>query len=991
MRYLIAGLLLLLVGLAWPADDGLVGHWRFDSAGPQVADLSGKGHTATLTGGQVLTDGARRFLHMDGNTRLEVPSAPDLCLRRGFAIEMRVRIADLSDGRLLAFKDNEYLLRVDWPVESQALSWFVNLGQGWEPRASAFKPALNNWYHLAAVWDGLQLTLWVNGLPYTRTRTGDAPPPTNNPLLICSTSGFGKGLVGDLEYAKVYNRALNTAEIIKAAYGADGKPLSPPTAQSRFDFTKGPQGWQAREGATVKPVASGLAVTCASPFAGIMHDNLDVDVSKLDYLSLRMAVDQGSTATLVFVTSQGAGRAPFAIQADGRPHTYVMEPWERPGWGGKLMLLGLIPSEQVGATGTVQYVRVTPEPEGEGELALSGLTTDATLPRAGRAEKVAVKLTNSGGPAQGVKVTLQAPRGVELLGPATQAVPTLAYRQERELVWPVRVKQPLCADFTVTAAGAPTNRAALSGAIAFLPSVKLPRASYVPVPEPVDTGPYTLWTHYCPLWKQGTHYGWKMIEPWPNRKPVLGWYNEGEPEVADWHIKTWLEHGISAVIYCWYRASLDPEIHEHIGHALNDGLLHARYLNMIHYGIMWENGCGAGVKDADDLLNNVFPYWLKNYFTHPSYVKIDGKPVLYVWVPGNVTKHLGGSDQVRATFEIMRQKCRERGLKGLYLVGCCGGADKASLERMKAEGWDATSAYGNGWTYPKDTVRAGDLMYAPAEGFAVQQEAIWKAKQEVGALPDITAAMMGWDARPWKSSSFYWADNTPAKFRDLCVRAKAVMDSRPGSGPDRSTIIFCCWNEFGEGHYIEPTRGYGFSYVDTIREVFTKAPKEHTDLAPEDVGLGPYDSWYRAAKQAGLEQTSQQSSWQGADLAQWSGMMGTKDYGVVDGVLKFTAATRDPAMSSPGLRLRGSKFTRFVVEMRVSRPGGAQVFWTNALTPHANESASAHATVAADGQFHRLVFEVGKNETWGGCLTSLRFDPTDHQDAIVEIKRLALE
>lgn len=991
VRYWLVGLVLVVAGGAFAADDGLVASWRFDAAGPQVADLSGHGHAATLTGGQVVTEGDRRFLHMDGNTRIEVPAAPDLCLRRGFSIDLRVRFADITDGRALAFKDNEYLLRADWPTESQQLSWFINLGEGWEPRASAFKPSLNEWYHIAAVWDGLQLTLWVNGLPYVKARQGDAPPATNNPLLLCSNSGFGRGLVGDLEYARVHSRALTTAEIIKAAYGADGKPLSPLTTDARFDFTKGAGGFLAREGATAKPSPTGLAVTCASPFAGVMHDHLDVEVSKLDYLAVRMTADQGTTGTMIYVTSMGAGRIPFAVKADGQPHTYLMEPWERPGWGGKLMLLGIIPSEQVGSTATLQYVRATAEPEGEGELSLSCLTTDATLPRATRPEKVSVKLANSGGPAQAIKVTLQAPKGVEVLGPTTQTVAKLAYTQSQLLVWPVRAKQAVNGQFTVTAAGTQTNRATLRGAIGFLPAVKLPKASYVPVPKPVDTGQYELWTHYCPLWKQGTHYGWKMIEPWPNRKPVIGWFNEGTPEVADWHIKTMLEHGIKGIIYCWYRSNLEPQIQESIGHALNDGLLKAKYLNMIKYGIMWENGCGAGVKDADDLLNNLFPYWLDRYFTHPQYVQIDGKPVLYIWVPGNVTRHLGGSEQVRAAFDAMRQKCRERGLKGLYIVGCMGGVDKDSLERMKTEGWDATSAYGNGWTYPADMKRAGDFMYAPAEGFAVQQEAIWKGKQAIGALPDITAAMMGWDSRPWNETPFYWADNTAAKFRDLCLRAKAVMDARPGDGPDKHNLIFCCWNEFGEGHYIEPTRGYGFGYVDAIRDVFSTAPRQHMDVAPEDVGMAPCDSWYREAKQAGAEKASQQSSWTGADLGQWGGMMGTKDLGVRDGLLTFTAAHRDPALSSPALRLRGSRFSRFAIEMRVSAPGTVQLFWANAMTPHANESASLRDTVPADGQFHKVVFEVAKNELWGGCITGFRLDPTDADGAVVEIRSLGLE
>ena len=41
---------------------------------------------------------------------------------------------------------------------------------------------------------------------------------------------------------------------------------------------------------------------------------------------------------------------------------------------------------------------------------------------------------------------------------------------------------------------------------------------------------------------------------------MLGWYNEGTPEVADWHIKYMLEHGISGVVYCWYRSNLNEPV-----------------------------------------------------------------------------------------------------------------------------------------------------------------------------------------------------------------------------------------------------------------------------------------------------------------------------------------------------------------------------------------------------------------------------------------------
>jgi hypothetical protein len=53
------------------------------------------------------------------------------------------------------------------------------------------------------------------------------------------------------------------------------------------------------------------------------------------------------------------------------------------------------------------------------------------------------------------------------------------------------------------------------------------------------------------------------------------------------------------------------------------------------------------------------------------------------------------------------------------------------------------------------------------------------------------------------------------------------------------------WNEWSEGHYIAPHREYGFGYLDAVREVFSDAPKNHVDLVPADVGMGPYDKAYK--------------------------------------------------------------------------------------------------------------------------------------------------
>lgn len=46
---------------------------------------------------------------------------------------------------------------------------------------------------------------------------------------------------------------------------------------------------------------------------------------------------------------------------------------------------------------------------------------------------------------------------------------------------------------------------------------------------------------------------------------------------------------------------------------------------MMKFTIMWENQARgkAGVADERDLMVNLLPFWIRNYFKHPSYLKID--------------------------------------------------------------------------------------------------------------------------------------------------------------------------------------------------------------------------------------------------------------------------------------------------------------------------------------------------------------------------------
>ena len=80
--------------------------------------------------------------------------------------------------------------------------------------------------------------------------------------------------------------------------------------------------------------------------------------------------------------------------------------------------------------------------------------------------------------------------------------------------------------------------------------------SYVPEPS-VAKSDRIVAAHYYAAWKYsaaGIHEGFNdLAEEYPDRTPLMGYYEEEDPEVCDWEIKWALEHGINCFIYCWYR------------------------------------------------------------------------------------------------------------------------------------------------------------------------------------------------------------------------------------------------------------------------------------------------------------------------------------------------------------------------------------------------------------------------------------------------------
>ncbi len=477
-------------------------------------------------------------------------------------------------------------------------------------------------------------------------------------------------------------------------------------------------------------------------------------------------------------------------------------------------------------------------PEGvaaESGVVVRSFLSDPPICRAGRPVGLTATIVNDGPADADVTATLTLPPGVRLVAPEAPAPVRISTTDgERKLRFIVEAQAGGPAEIVIdlAAPGSPPVKQSLT--IDFLPPVAAQRLDAVPPAKPVATDMLVGAIH-CPLWEADRIDLWRGVLRHPERMPALGLYTQENPQVADWEAKWALEHGISFFVYCWYRSGEGGPVKTRFGRGLHDGYMKSQAAGKLKFAILWENqseGIG-GVADERDLFDNLLPYWIDNYFKHPGYLQVDGKPVLFIYETDRFIQDLGGPEPAARAIEKMRAACQAAGFKGLTLLGEDRGFVPAKLDRMAALGVDASFAYC--WYVASNPT--------PDEAAARQLELIRNTRDR-GVLPQVVTASQGWSG--WHDEGTVWSV-PPRRFEQLLRDTKEIALASPKDQLGSRIFLLDNWNEWGEGHSIAPCREHGFGYLDAVRNVFSSAPQEHVDLLPEDVGLGPYDAPARAA------------------------------------------------------------------------------------------------------------------------------------------------
>ena len=374
-----------------------------------------------------------------------------------------------------------------------------------------------------------------------------------------------------------------------------------------------------------------------------------------------------------------------------------------------------------------------------------------------------------------------------------------------------------------------------------------PMAEYpdtrIPPPEKVSSD-YYLACHYYPGWNIETngYSDFKCILDHPDRKPLIGWYDESLPEVADWQVKWALEHGINCFIFCWYRTRANegkPVTFDalHKAHQL-PAFEKSNYAKMMDFAIMWECNVGT-VTDERDLLDNLVPYWVEHYFRKPNYLKFGNKPVLFVYECNfKLLTRLGSPEKVRHALVAASEKVREYGFDGIHYMAENRTTDTKQLDTLKQCGYSEAFAY-CWWNHRPETMTQEDSM-----SFQLANN---RTRLAYDPKFIVLTASQSWDPFPWWGRNGEDPDTMwrwklePSNWRKVLEEVKKLADSMPADAVGRRFIMLDNWNEWCEGHYIAPHRSGGFKYLQAVREVFTKRDNLPDYRLPHDLGLGPYD------------------------------------------------------------------------------------------------------------------------------------------------------
>jgi hypothetical protein len=200
-----------------PNNAGLVMHLGFDEGfGTVAGDLSGNGNDGTLIGGPQWVAGMiGGALEFDGSDDyVDCGNNAIFDITEQVTLAVWVKTNDAGNGQhnmWLGKGDHTYAIK---HASDNSLEFFVYSSGGWHTLSYAIDSSFNGvWHHVAGTFDGNELLVYLDGgLVVTLLYTGSIETRTHIVSMGENSEASGRFYDGLLDDARIYNRALSSAE-----------------------------------------------------------------------------------------------------------------------------------------------------------------------------------------------------------------------------------------------------------------------------------------------------------------------------------------------------------------------------------------------------------------------------------------------------------------------------------------------------------------------------------------------------------------------------------------------------------------------------------------------------------------------------------------------------------------------------------------------------------------------------------------------------------
>ena len=214
-------------------DKSLLFYFMFDEGGGGTAkDATAYGNDGIIKGDPEWVDGKfGKALELDGTgDTIEIPHNAGLNITTAVTMEMWIKAAESGgDGNQAGIEKGgweigEYSL---YPVYGgNTLAQFNDLPDGCDDEKIGPSIRNGNWRHLAGVWDGANILLYIDGEVVISGKCEGELGTNVKSVYIGSRNGGERFLIAAVDEVRLYNRAL-TEEEIKTDMETSGLSVSP--------------------------------------------------------------------------------------------------------------------------------------------------------------------------------------------------------------------------------------------------------------------------------------------------------------------------------------------------------------------------------------------------------------------------------------------------------------------------------------------------------------------------------------------------------------------------------------------------------------------------------------------------------------------------------------------------------------------------------------------------------------------------------------------